>query len=61
MDILDTIQLNARRLRRRLRRAKRTVSEHYLLAQRPIEYAVLGFILAVAVAVVAYAVMWPHA
>ncbi|SBS77090.1 hypothetical protein MHPYR_40092 [uncultured Mycobacterium sp.] len=61
MDILDTIQLKARRIRRRLRHAKRTVSDHYLLAQRPIEYAVFGFIVAVAVAVVAYLAMWPHA
>jgi hypothetical protein len=61
MDILDTIQLKARRLRRRLRHAKRAVSDRYLLAQRPIEYVILGFTLSVAVALVAYLAMWPHA
>jgi cytochrome c-type biogenesis protein CcmH/NrfG len=61
MDILDTIQLKARRLRRRLRHAKRSVSDRYLLAQRPIEFAVLGVVLAVAVALVAYLAVWPHA
>jgi len=61
MDLLDTIQLKARRIRRRLRHVKRTVSDQYLLAQRPIEYVVFGVILAVAVALVAYLAMWPHA
>jgi hypothetical protein len=60
MDILDTIQLKARRIRRRLRHAKRTVSEHYLLVQRPIEYAVFGLALVTAVAAVAYVAMWNH-
>ncbi|NTY61886.1 hypothetical protein [Mycolicibacterium sphagni] len=61
MDLLDTIQLKARRIRRRLRQAKRTVSDNYLFAQRPIEYVVFGVILAVAVALVAYLAMSRHA
>ena len=55
------IQLKGRRIRRRLRHVKRTVSDQYLFAQRPIEYVVFGVILAVAVALVAYLAMWPHA
>jgi hypothetical protein len=59
MDILDDLEVKVRRVRRRLRRTKRTVSDRYLFVRRPVQYAVLAVMVA-AVVLSAYVVMWPH-
>ncbi len=59
VDTLGNLDVKVRRARRKLRRAKRTLSDHYLFVRRPVQYAVLA-VMVVAVLLSAYVVMWPH-
>ncbi|WP_319431697.1 hypothetical protein [Mycobacterium sp. RTGN5] len=59
METLGGFHVKVHRARRKLRRAKRTLSDHYLFVRRPVQYAVLAAMV-VAALLSAYVVMWPH-